>query len=1026
MSRFALNYPIATFMAMCAIMFFGIRAVASLSVSLYPNVDIPVVTITTIYPGANAQSVESKVTDKIEEAVSGISNLKKITSTSANSVSVVVVEFELEKDIEEATNDVRDKVSTASFPSDVHSPIIEKFDVGGAPVISLFLSLPEESAHDFLQLHSHANDVIKPMLQRLRGVGRVNLVGYLQRQVFILPDPMLLNKYGLSYTDIANSVRVQNVEIDGGRIVRSENEIDLLTDSSVHSLADLQSIMVGNGVALGELATIEDGLQEARSFSALGVSATSAMKGVAGSGILFEIQKLSGANDIEIADSVRALYPELLELSSGYQLEIVSDSTPYIKTVIEAVKFDLLFGAFLAVFVVFVFLRNTTMTLVAALSIPVSIFGTFALMQLLGLNLNLVTMVAITLSIGIIIDDAIVVVENIHRRIENGEKPRAAALAGVNEILFALVAISAMLLAVFLPIADMDGIVGRFFTSFGLSVVVAIVISFVVVVSFMPMLASRLLRERPPSRFFVATQGFFENLETTYTLLLRFVLSHKLASLLCVFALFMLSLFVLSRLSIEFLPSEDKSEFDIKIIAKPGISLQAMQRLGLQVQEEVDRHEGVDYSLLLIGYTAEQKIHEAKIRVALIERKKRLPQEQIMNSLRENLVKIADESNVRINLVEIPPISLGDDDSPLQVAISAYDDAALEQSTRALIALLSAHPKMTDVHTNAQPQKPQITLRIDRAEANRLGISAFDIALALRNAFSGAQEISIYKEHGKEYDIILRNADSRRANLDNLHALQLRNAKNETIFLEGLVHFEESEGITAIKRYDRQHSITVAANFLPDFTLGDAVAFVEAHASGENGWLAGRAHYVIEGYGRFLQETTAAFVVAMLTAAVLIYFILASLYESLLQPFIIMVTLPLSFTGAFLGLWLFGENLSLFSLMGLMLLMGLVGKNATLIIDVANAHVKQGIAHSEAIVRAGKERLRPILMTTLAMVFGMIPLASSSGAGSAFKSPLGITVIGGLLIAMFLSLLVVPILYHLMDPLDSRLRKLYE
>lgn len=1026
MSRFALNYPIATFMAMCAIMFFGIRALASLSVSLYPNVDIPVVTITTIYPGANAQSVESKVTDKIEEAVSGISNLKKITSTSANSVSVVIVEFELEKDIEEATNDVRDKVSTVSFPSDVHSPIIEKFDVGGAPVISLFLSLPEESKQTFLQLHSHANDVIKPMLQRLKGVGRVNLVGYLQRQIFILPDPTLLNKYGLSYTDIANSVRVQNVEIDGGRIVRTENEVDLLTDSSVHSLSDLQSIMVGNGVALGELATIKDGLQEARSFSALGLSATSLMKGVAGSGILFEIQKLSGANDIEIADLVRALYPELLELSHGYQLEIVSDSTPYIKTVIEAVKFDLLFGAFLAVFVVFLFLRNSTMTIVAALSIPVSIFGTFALMQLLGLNLNLVTMVAITLSIGIIIDDAIVVVENIYRRIENGEKPREAALAGVNEILFALVAISAMLLAVFLPIADMDGIVGRFFTSFGLSVVVAIVISFIVVISFMPMLASRLLRDRPPSRFFVATQKYFDTLEETYTLLLRFVLQHKLASLLCVFALFLVSLFVLSRLSIEFLPSEDKSEFDIKIIAKPGISLQAMQRLTLSVQDEVNQQEGVDYSLLLIGYTAEQKIHEAKIRVALLDRKERPPQEQIMNTLRQKLESFASEFDVRINLVEIPPISIGDDDSPLQVAISAYDDAALEQSAQALIALLDAHPKMTDVHTNVQPRKPQITLRVDRAEANRLGISAFDIALALRNAFSGAQEISIYKEHGKEYDIILRNADSNRANLENLHAVQLRNAKNETIFLEGLVSFEENEGITAIKRYDRQHSITVAANFLPDFTLGDAVSFVEQHASGENGWLTGRAHYVIEGYGRFLQETTAAFIVAMLTAAVLIYFILASLYESLLQPFIIMITLPLSFTGAFLGLWLFGANLSLFSLMGLMLLMGLVGKNATLIIDVANAYVKKGIAHHEAILLAGKERLRPILMTTLAMVFGMIPLASSSGAGSAFKSPLGITVIGGLLIAMFLSLLVVPILYRLIDPLDSRLRKLYE
>lgn len=1031
MSRFAIHHPIACLMFVAAIMFFGIRALASISVSLYPNVDMPVVTITTIYPGANAQSVESKVTDKIEEAISGISALHKITSTSSHSVSVIVAEFELEKPIDEATNDIRDKVATVSFPSAVHSPVIEKFNVGGAPVISLFLHHRKQDANmqDLLEMHSHANDVLKPMLGRLRGIGRVNLIGYLKRQIFILPQPSLLNKYALSYTDIANSIKAQNIEIDGGRIVDANNEFDLLTDSSVQNLTQIRDIVLGNGIRLGEVATIRDGLQEARSFSALGLSPQSSLNKdnqSGGSGILLEIQKVSGANDIEIAQNVRSLYPELVELSQDYSLEIVRDSTPYIQQVINAVKFDLIFGAFLAVCVVFVFLRNITITLVAALSIPVSILGTFALMQLLGLNMNLATMVAVTLSIGIIIDDAIVVIENIYRRIEEGEKAREAALNGVNEIIFALIAISAMLLAVFLPIADMDGMVGRFFTSFGLSVVMAILISFIVVISFMPMLSSRLLKNHSPTRFFQITQIYFDKIDNAYTSLLGFVLRHRFLSIGLVIAAFAVSLVVLTRLGVEFLPSEDKGEFDVKIIAKPGISLEAMQKHALRVQEVIDQQEGVDYSLLNIGYTEAQKIHEAKIYVALTDRKTRLTQAQIMSLLREELAALAKEHHVSISLVEIPPISIGEDDSPLQVALMAQNTDELEQSSKALVELLSKHSQLTDVHTDVQPLKPQITLKVNQVLANQQGITAFDIAMALRNAFSGVQEISIYKERGKEYEIILRNADSLRASITDLYSLQLRNAQNQTVFLEGLVTFENSLNTTAIKRYNRARSITVAANLKAGFTLGDAIFVVEQNAHGEQGWLIGRTRYVIEGYGRFLKETTAAFVVAMLTAAILIYFILASLYESLLQPLVIMATLPLSFTGAFFGLWLAGESLSLFSLMGLMLLMGLVGKNATLIIDVANAHIKAGMAHNTAIMRAGKERLRPILMTTLAMVFGMIPLALTQGAGSAIKSPMGIAVIGGLMVAMFLSLLVVPALYSLIDPLDSKLRKMYE
>lgn len=1034
MSRLAINHPIATLMFVCALVFFGILALLKITVALFPNVDAPVVTITTIYPGANAESVESKVTDKIEEAISGISNLKKITSTSADSVSIVVAEFELEKPIEEATNDIRDKVSTVSFTSDVHSPIIEKFDVGGAPVISLFMSLPEDKAQSdkaLLEMNIHANLVLKPILQKIKGVGRVNLVGYLERKIFILPDPTLLNKYGLSYTDIARSVQAQNVEVDGGRIIAKTKEFNLLTDASAQNLQDLGDILVGNGVRLSDIAKITDGLEEPRTFSSIGIGEKfEQIEGKGSKGILFEIQKISGANEIEIANAVKNSFTELKNLSPNYQLKLVRDGSAYIQDSINAVKFDLILGAVLAVLIVFFFLRSGVITIIAAFSIPVSILGTFAGMQWLGQSMNLATMIAVTLSIGIIIDDAIVVVENIYRKIENSStiEAKEAAYLGVREIGFAIIAISAMLLAVFIPIASMQGIVGRFFTSFGLSVVMAICISYVVVTTFMPMLASRLLaRVHGHSAFYIKTQKFFESVDNAYCRLLEWVLEHKLIVIVLIVGIFTSALFIASKLGIEFLPSEDKSEFTVKITAKPGISIQEMQRQTLAIQDVVDKQEGVSYSLLNIGFTSEKKVYDSQIYVGLVDREERkATQNQIMEQLRGKLEQFSKEFGLEISLIEIPVISLGEDDSPLQVSIFAYNQKDLQESANALLETLKKHPQITDVHTNLQPQKPQIRLHIKRAEANHLGITALDIAMALNYAFSGEQQVSIYKENGKEYDILLRTLDSKRASVEDLRYLQVRNAKNEPVFLEGVVTFEEVGATTSIKRHNRQRSIDVLANLQEGFTLGDAVSVVENSATGENGWLKGGANYSIEGYSKFLKETVSAFIIAMLTAFILIYFILASLYESLLQPLIIMVTLPLSFTGAFLALYLSGSSLSMFSFMGLMLLMGLVGKNATLIIDVANARIREGMQHKEAIIEAGKERLRPILMTTIAMVFGMIPLAFTSGAGSTFKSPMGISVIGGLLFAMILSLLIVPVLYKIIDPIDSKLRNLYK
>lgn len=1016
MSKIAIERPIATLMFVLALIFFGIDALKRLSVSLYPNVDIPVITITTLYPGANPEIVESKVTEKIEEAISGIESLKKITSNSSDSVSVVVAEFELEKPLEIAANDVRDKVLSVSFGSEVKSPVVEKFNVGGAPIISLFVSskTPITNEKELLEINTHTNWNIKPLLQRIKGVGKVNLVGFLEREIKIIPNPTLLNQYNLTYLDLTRAIGAQNVEIDGGRIIAKDKEWKILTQADSNNLKELGDILVGDNIKLSDIAKIEDSTEEQRSFANL------LSKDIQGSGILLEIQKISGANEIEITDAIREILPSLQESSPKYNLTLLRDTTTYIKDTIWAVELDLILGAFLAVFVVFFFLRNVSMTWIASLSIPASIMGTFAFMYYWGMTLNLTTLIAITLAIGIIIDDAIVVIENIYKKIEGGMSRKEAALMGVKEIIFALIAISAMLLSVFVPIANMGGITGRFFVSFGISLGACIIISFFVVITFIPMLSSR-VANHTQSAFYLQTEKYFKALELLYVRILKWVLAHKAFVILSIVSIFVVSLLLITRLGVEFLPSEDKAEFDINLTAKPGISLEAMQKQALAIQERLNQEKEVEYSILKIGYTAEKKIYEAKIYVRLVPYNKRERDlQEVMRFLRGVYADYTKQFDLEIALIEIPQISLGEDDSPLQLALYSLDNTALQTSVERITSFMEQSGKYKDIHTNIKPQTPQLEITINRALASQYGFSAQEIALVINGAFSGAQEISYYRENGKEYNIVL--LAPKRNQIKDLKTLTLRNAKGENVFLEGIVEIKEVGGVTTIRHYDRQKSVMVYANLAENISLGEATNFLEEN---KDSWLESGVHYKIEGYAKYMQETNEAFVVAMTMAFVLIYFILAALYESLIQPLIIMITLPLSFTGAFLGLFISGESLSLFSIMGLMLLMGLVGKNATLIIDVANEKHRGGMELENAIIKAGETRLRPILMTTIAMIFGMLPLALAGGAGSGIKSPMGIAVIGGLLVSMILSLLVVPAFYRLLSPLDEKLRKYY-
>ncbi|WP_187859506.1 efflux RND transporter permease subunit HefC [Helicobacter pylori] len=1020
MYKTAINRPITTLMFAFAIIFFGVMGFKKLSVALFPNIDIPTVVVTTTYPGASAEIIESKVTDKIEEAVMGIDGIKKVTSTSSKNVSIVVIEFELEKPNEEALNDVVNKISSVRFgDSNIQKPSINKFDTNSQAIISLFVS---SSSVPATTLNDYAKNTIKPMLQKINGVGGVQLNGFRERQIRIYADPTLMNKYNLTYADLFSTLKAENVEIDGGRIVNSQRELSILINANSYSVADVEKIQVGNHVRLGDIAKIEIGLEEDNTFASFKDKP----------GVILEIQKVAGSNEIEIVDRVYEALKHIQAISPSYEIRPFLDTTSYIRTSIEDVKFDLVLGAILAVLVVFAFLRNGTITLVSAISIPISIMGTFALIQWMGFSLNMLTMVALTLAIGIIIDDAIVVIENIHKKLEMGMDKRKASYEGVKEIGFALVAISAMLLSVFVPIGNMKGIIGRFFQSFGITVALAIALSYVVVVTIIPMVSSVVVNPRH-SRFYVWSEPFFKALESYYTRLLQWVLNHKLIIFIAVVLVFVGSLFVASKIGMEFMLKEDRGRFLVWLRAKPGVSIDYMTKKAKGFQEAIEKHAEVEFTTLQVGYGTTQSPFKAKIFVqlkSLKERKKehKLGQFELMRALRKELKSMPEAKDLEsINLSEVSLLGGGGDSSPFQTFVFAHSQEVVDKSVANLKKFLLESPelkgKVESYHTSTSESQPQLQLKILRQNANKYGVSAQTIGSVVSSAFSGTSQASVFKQDGKEYDMIIRVPDNKRVSVEDIKRLQVRNKYNKLMFLDALVEITETKSPSSISRYNRQRSVTVLAQPKAGVSLGEILTQVSKNTKE---WLVEGANYRFTGEADNAKETNGEFLIAIATAFVLIYMILAALYESILEPFIIMVTMPLSFSGAFFALGLVHQPLSMFSMIGLILLIGMVGKNATLLIDVANEERKKGLNIQEAILFAGKTRLRPILMTTIAMVCGMLPLALASGDGAAMKSPIGIAMSGGLMISMVLSLLIVPVFYRLFAPIDDKIKRFYQ
>ena len=1009
-SSTSIRQPVFTTMVISAIVVFGLVAYNGLGVDLFPKVDFPVVTVTTILPGADPETVETDVTERLEESLNTISGIKSLRSQSSESVSIVIVEFELERDVDEAAQDVRDKVSNIrrDLPDDVEPPVIQKMDPDAAPIMAVALS----GARSIRELTEYADDVVKERLERVNGVGSVEVIGGREREIRVWISMDRLSAYELTVDDVVRALRLENLEVPGGRIETGPREIVVRTRGRIQHPDDFDRIVVTQRptgpIYLQDVALIEDGMADERSVSRLnGERAVSLL-----------IRRQSGTNAVAVAHAIKSALSEVeSRLPEDYSMVLADDTSEYIEENINDVKFHLIFGGTLAVLVIFFFLRNVTTTLISAVAIPTSIIGTFYVLDWFDFSLNMLTMLALSLSVGILIDDAIVVIENIYRHMEEGRSRRDAAEFATSEIGLAVMATTFSIVAVFIPVAFMEGLIGRFFYQFGITVAFAVLISLFVSFTLTPMLSSQFLRTtQQHGRIYRTIENWLAGLDRSYKNLLALALRRRWVVVATSLGFLFFSFFLLRFIGTEFLPEADESQFNVIVQADPGWSLDATDQIVKEAEAKVRTHPGVANIFTTIGGGSLEKVNQATILTKLVDPGEReQTQREIMNQVRQDLSVIGD---VRISVERVSRISgAGSREAELQVNVRGPKTASLEElvgATDRIVAELAKTPGLVDLDTTFERGKPQVSIIIDRNRASDLGINAASLGTAVR-LLVGGDEITKYQEAGKQYDVRVRLVESDRDDPRSMEALPLRTRSNKTVQLGNIARIVHDTGPTQIDHQARQRQITILAN-LQGKPLGTAIQDVNAIV--ERVGLPEGFVVDFEGMAEMMGESFRNLSFALLLAVILIYMVLASQFGSFVHPFTIMLSLPMSLIGAIGAILLAGHTISIFALIGIIMLMGLVTKNAILLIDYAiTLRERDGMERNEALLKAGPVRLRPILMTTAAMVFGMLPIALGLGAGGSQRAPMAVTVIGGLITSTLLTLVLVPVVYTLLDDL---------
>lgn len=1006
LAEISIKRAIFATMMIAAMMVFGFFSLPRIGIELFPNVEFPVVTATVIYPGADPGTMESKVADPIEEALQSVAGIKRLTSRNLESVTQVIAEFELEVDANLALQDVRDKVASIErdLPDDIEPPVIQKFNVGAAPIMTVVLA-GDVPLRDLTKI---AKDTVKQEIQQVQGVGSVDIVGGRERQIKIFVDPARMAGFGLTVDDVIQAVRAQHLEMPAGYIKSGITELTVKTKGELKSAQEIGEILItglgGASVRISDVADVIDDMEDARSASFLnGEPAVSLV-----------IRKQSGGNAVRVADDVREalarMQPRLEKL--GIKTAIPTDTSVFVERSIDDAAVDLLFGAGLTVLIILLFLHDLRSTLIAALAIPTSIVSTFAFIQVMGFTFNNITMLALSLAVGILVDDAIVVIENIFRHLEMGKGRRQAALDATSEIGFAVIATTLSIVAVFVPVAYMQGIIGRFFFQFGLTVSAAVLISMFVSFTLTPMLASRILQSTHQKQEGFFARSFnraFSKLEAIYERILRWALHYRKTTILIAILSSVSSVFLIARVPGEFIPPEDRSEFAVNIELPTGTGLTATTQTAESIAADLRTHlPAIRDTFTTIGAGAEAQVNRARVQITLKPSRERdFSQQEAMRWVRERLQHL---DGALITVVEIDAVG-GDSGfrvQPIQFSIRGSDLDQVVQAAEALKAELAKDGRFVDLDTTYRGGKPEIAVDVDRNKAADLGVPVASIANTVR-ALIADDAIADIKEGADVYDVILQMPEEKRSDFETLSSIKLRSTTGRLIDLASVVHLHRDQGPSEIERQNRLRQVVVLSN-LEGIAEGDAQKIVEEAAARvvpaelTTSWL---------GNVEMMQESFLYMLIALGLAIILVYMILAAQFDSLIQPITIMVSLPLSLVGAFGGLYLTGMTLSIFSFIGMIMLMGLVTKTAILLVDFANHERSQGTDIVEALVKAGRIRIRPILMTSAATIFGMVPVALALSEGGSTRAPMAVCVIGGMITSTALTLVVIPVVYLL-------------
>jgi hydrophobic/amphiphilic exporter-1 (mainly G- bacteria), HAE1 family len=1023
LAAISVKRPVFASVLILSLTVIGAFAFTRLGLDRFPKVDFPTVVVTTRLPGAAPEEVETEITDKIEEAVNTISAIDELRSNSSEGVSQVIISFLLEKDADIAAQEVRDRVNRVLplLPKTIEQPTVEKFDPDAAPVLTLAVSA-RKPVRDITE---YADKTLRRQLESVDGVGQVVVSGGRSRQVNIVLDAGRLRAYNLTVTDVSRALQSQNAEIPGGRVEQGATSMTLRTRGRVQSVAEFGDIVVrqreGHAILLRDVARVEDAMADAETKASLNGEPT----------VLVTVRRQSGTNTVQVVESVNEKLADLAPLvPPGYEIRVVRDLSEFIKASIRSVEEHLIFGSILAAAVVLVFLWNWRSTIIAAIAIPTSIIATFGLIWYQGFTLNSMTMLALTLAVGIVIDDAIVVLENIYRFVEEkGRPPAQAAVEATREIGLAVMATTLSLIAIFVPVGFMGGIVGRFMTSFGFTMSFAILVSLLVSFTLTPMLAARWIKMRPRREDDAGHEipehsskesRFFRPLDAGYTAILKWSLAHRLA-IAGIAALVLLSsvpLFMIANKN--FLPNDDQSEFEVGLRAPEGTSLEATEIIANRFATRIRQLPEVEYTLVSVADdpARTQNLGTVYVRLKPVNERQR-DQFAVMNDVRDHVLPQAAATNLRTGVRPVATIGGGgNQNADIQFTINGPDLKSLERYADAIAGAVKKEAGVVDVDTSLNVGKPELSVNLDRLKAADLGIQISDAAEALR-LLVGGDQVTTYNEGGEQYEVHVRAAQGDRQSIEAIGQMTVPSARLGSVPLDNIARFSPGTAPSEINRLNRQRQVTVFAGLQSGVSQTPAMAAMTRAAEslemgpGYSTRFAGRS--------RELARAAQNFLLAFALSLVFMYLILAAQFESWLHPVTILLSLPLTLPFALLSIIVTRQSLNIFSALGLLVLFGVVKKNSILQIDHAIQLRERGMDRDAAILQASRDRLRPILMTTFAFVAGMIPLVLSSGVGAATNRAIGFVIIGGQSLVLILTLVATPVAYSLFDDM-SKLR----